>query len=49
MNNLEILKNKIETNILEDELIIFELSDIDFVCNQYIQKISELKTKTLNT
>lgn len=43
MTNLESLKNNIENNSLKDDLIIFELSDIDFISNQYIQKISELK------
>lgn len=43
MTNLEILKNSIENNSVSDEIIIFEYLDTDFVCNQYIQKISEIK------
>ena len=38
---IEELKNKIETNQTIDSLIIFELSEHDFVAKQYISKIAE--------
>ena len=40
---LEQLKKDIENKSISDELIIFKLSDIDFICKQYINEIANIK------
>lgn len=40
---LEQLKKNIENKSISDELIIFKLSDIDFICKQYINEIANIK------
>jgi len=47
MNNLEKLKKEIENKSISDELIIFELSDIDFVALQYIEYIAKIKNQVI--
>lgn len=43
MKNLEELKYKIESRSVSDEMIIFKISDTDFICTQYIKAISEIR------
>lgn len=47
-NNLEILKQNIQNGSVSDSLIIFELSDTDFVSNQYITEIAKIKNKQIH-
>lgn len=41
------LKNQIESNVITDDLIIFECPDSPFLANQYIKEISKRKNKPI--
>ena len=47
-NNLEILKQDIQNKTVSGSLIIFELSDTDFVSNQYIAEIAKIRNKNIH-
>lgn len=45
MTKLEELKNSILNKTLTDDVIVFLIKDNDFICNQYIKEISNIKKK----